>query len=91
MASPWSAEATDSPLATYTLRGPGPLKGVAELTDERTAACWVAITRNGIAFTSNAHSGNRSSFRVGPNGQVSLLAGVAAVGGTPVDLALTPD
>ena len=56
------------------------------------APCWVAITGNGkYAYTSDAHSGILSSYRLDASGNLTLLAGTAAgpVGVPLLDLAFS--
>jgi hypothetical protein len=85
------SDAADSALTTYVARGGHPIRPVEEVADGQGAACWVAVARDGVASTTNAHSGNLSSYRVRPDGRLRLLRGVAAViGGAPIELALSP-
>ena len=58
------------------------------------APCWVAITENGkYAYTSDAHSGIISSYTIGKDGKLTLLAATAAgpVGVPLLDLAFSTD
>jgi 6-phosphogluconolactonase (cycloisomerase 2 family) len=61
----------------------------------QTAACWVAITRNGrYAYVTNTGSGTISGYRIARNGELALLSadGVSAstgAGSNPQDLALS--
>ena len=58
------------------------------------APCWVAITENGkYAYTSDAHSGIISSYRLSWNGSLTLVAATAAgpVGIPLLDLAFSND
>jgi len=65
--------------------------------DHQTAACWVAVTRNGrYAYTTNTGSGSISGYRVSRCGALDLLNpdGLTAFtgdGSSPTDLALTSD
>lgn len=63
------------------------------LPDTQTAACWIAVPRNGrFAYTSNAGSATISSFTVAPDGKLALLdvaAASVAGGSAPTDLALS--
>lgn len=54
----------------------------------QSAACWVATTHYGrFAFVTNTGSDNISSFYVGHNGDLHLIAGnAAATGDMPIDL-----
>ena len=58
--------------------------------DFQSAACWIIVTKNGkFAYTSNTGSNNISSYRVGRDGTLTLLAAVAAsTGAAPIDMAL---
>ena len=57
----------------------------------QTAACWVAVTKNGrYAYTTNAGSASVSGYRIGRDGSLTLLAASAgATGATPTDLDLS--
>jgi 6-phosphogluconolactonase len=57
----------------------------------QTAACWVAISKNGAyAYTTNAGSASISSYAIGEDGSLALLDAVAgATGASPVDMAIT--
>ena len=59
----------------------------------QTAACWVAVTPNGrFGYTGNTGSDSVTAFRIGANGDLVLLAPIAARSGpTPVDVAVSPD
>lgn len=79
-----------SAVSSYVFR-----KGVLGLRsgsvpDFQSAACWIVVTKNGkFAYTSNTGSNNLSSYRVGRDGSLTLLAAVAAsTGAAPIDMAL---
>lgn len=59
----------------------------------QTAACWVAISKNGkFAYTTNAGSGSISSYAIAKDGSISLLNAVAGDTGahsTPIDMAFS--
>ena len=63
----------------------------------QTAACWVAVTKNGkFAYTTNTGSGTISGYRISRSGELTLLDadGVTAstgAGSTPLDIALSRD
>jgi len=63
--------------------------------DGQTAACWVAVTPNGrYAYVTNTGSSNVSSYRVAPDGEITLMFGVAGetgAGSAPLDVAASPD
>jgi 6-phosphogluconolactonase (cycloisomerase 2 family) len=63
------------------------------IASTQTAACWVAITPNGrFGYTGNTGSDSVTAYRIGANGELVLLAPVAAQSGpTPVDVAVSPD
>jgi 6-phosphogluconolactonase (cycloisomerase 2 family) len=56
-----------------------------------TAACWIAASKNGkFAYSANAGSASVSSYRVGQDGDLTLIAGKAGdtgAGTAPVDMA----
>jgi 6-phosphogluconolactonase (cycloisomerase 2 family) len=59
----------------------------------QTAACWVAISKNGrYAYTTNAGSGTISSYRIGRSGRIELLeaaAGSTGAGSSPIDISFS--
>jgi 6-phosphogluconolactonase (cycloisomerase 2 family) len=59
----------------------------------QTAACWVAVTKNGrYAYTTNTGSASISGYRIGRDGSLTLLAASAgATGTTPIDVDLSRD
>jgi 6-phosphogluconolactonase (cycloisomerase 2 family) len=61
----------------------------------QTAACWVAITKNGrYAYVTNALSGTISSYLVSDSGSLTLLNGAAAntgMGSAPFDMDFSED
>lgn len=56
----------------------------------QSAACWVAITKDGkYAYTTNTASNNVSSFRINGMGSVKVSSAIAAAAGTgPIDAAI---
>jgi 6-phosphogluconolactonase (cycloisomerase 2 family) len=62
---------------------------------EQTAACWVAVTKNGrYAYVANAGSSSVSSYRIAQNGALTLIdsqAGMTGEDTAPVDLAISHD
>lgn len=62
----------------------------ASVPDLQSAVCWIVVTKNGrFAFGSNTGSNNISSYSVGRDGALTLLASVAAsTGAAPIDMAL---
>jgi 6-phosphogluconolactonase len=59
----------------------------------QTAACWVAISKNGkFAYDTNAGSGTISSYTIGKDGSLNLLnaaAGSTGTGSSPIDMAFS--
>lgn len=87
------SEAGSGAVSSYRVRG-GALHVIsASVPDTQNAACWLVVTRDGrFAYTVNAASSSISSYRIGHDGSLALLAAVAASttgGGT--DAALSPD
>ena len=83
-----------SAVSSYQLERDGRLRLItASLGTTQTAACWVAVTRDGkFAFAANTGSSSISSYAVGERGDLTLLEAVA--GETPpgtaaIDLALS--
>jgi 6-phosphogluconolactonase len=82
-----------SAVSSYTVSEDGTLSVVSgSVPDFQTAACWVVITNNGrYAFVSNTGSGTVSSYKLGAQGNLSLINPVAAntgPGSSPIDMAL---
>ncbi len=80
-----------STLSSYSVNSAGVLSTIsASIPDNQAAACWVAVTKNGrFAYTTNTGDGSISSYAVGHDGSLGLLAQVAAAtgaGSTPTDL-----
>lgn len=83
-----------STVSSYIVGESGSLQPVtAALPTGETAACWVAVTRNGkYAYVANTASSTISSLGVGRDGSLTLLDAVAGSTppGTPaIDLALS--
>jgi 6-phosphogluconolactonase len=79
-------------VSSYTVSGTSTLNVArGSVPDLQTAACWVVITRSGrFAYTSNTGSDSISSYQIGENGTLTLLASVAAStgsGSAPIDMA----
>lgn len=82
--------ANASTVSSYALSG-----GTASLIDgpvatTESAACWVAVTKNGLyAYSANTGSGTVTGFRIAKDGSLHILDadGVTGVtGGAPADL-----
>ena len=86
-----------SSTSTYRITDDGTLEPISKaIGNDQTATCWIRFSRNGhFVFTGNTGSGSISSYRVSHNGELTLLAGIAAdTGGpasVPIDLDITPD
>ncbi|MET9275955.1 beta-propeller fold lactonase family protein [Kribbella sp. NPDC003557] len=87
------SEAGPSAVSSYAVRF-GRLHTISpSVSDTQAAACWLVTTRDGrYAFTVNAASSTISSYRISPDGQLSLQEAVAArTSGGGTDAALSPD
>jgi 6-phosphogluconolactonase len=85
-----------SSTSTYRITDDNTLEPISKAVgNNQTATCWIRFTRNGrFAYTGNTGTGNLSSYRVSPGGELSLLAGVAIDTGrasVPIDLDITRD
>lgn len=61
----------------------------SHVADGGTAACWIALepTAGKFVYVSNSFSASISSYLVGSDGSLTLLAGIAATAAGPIDLA----
>ncbi|BDP43699.1 hypothetical protein DAETH_36680 (plasmid) [Deinococcus aetherius] len=90
-----------SGLSSYRVEAGGALTPISgAVSDAQAASCWVVLTPDHrYAYTSNTTSGSVSAYRVGENGELTLLASVAArrdpQGGLPtsgpIDMAVSED
>ncbi|MGH3168546.1 MAG: lactonase family protein, partial [Trebonia sp.] len=82
-----------SALSSYWIGRGGALDATqAAVTDSQTAACWVALGRDGDVFVDNAGSGTISSYRVSLFGNVTFLGNTSAGNGAgPLDDAVSSD
>jgi len=86
-------------VSSYRIAADGSLVPISEsepggqTVNEQTATCWIAITTNTrFAYTTNNGANTISSYKVGPDGSLILIAAIAAeTGFAPVDLAITPN
>jgi 6-phosphogluconolactonase len=83
-----------SAVSSYDLANDGSLQVISpSVPTTETAACWIAVTRNGrFAYASNTGSGTVSGYRVSPDGGLSLLDpdGITGVTGPgPIDMAFS--
>ncbi len=62
----------------------------AAVPDTQAGSCWLVVTRDGrYGYTVNAASASISSYRIGPDGRLTLSAAVAAgTGAGPTDATL---
>jgi 6-phosphogluconolactonase len=64
----------------------------AAVSDGQTAACWIALARNGDVFVDNAGSGTIGSYQVSPFGRLTFLGNTSAgTGAGPLDNAVSSD
>jgi 6-phosphogluconolactonase (cycloisomerase 2 family) len=82
--------------SSYDVNSDGTLSVISgSVPNEQTDTCWVVISKNGkYAYMTNFGSGTISSYRIDPNGSLTLVQGTAASTGAtsqPVDLTLSRD
>jgi len=83
-----AGEAGASSVTTYALGSGGTLGDPKSASDGQTALCWIQGAGD-VYFVSNTGSNTVSSFRVGADGQPTLLHAVAATTNAgPIDLAV---
>jgi 6-phosphogluconolactonase (cycloisomerase 2 family) len=80
--------------SSYAVSKNGELRVVSgSVPDGQTAPCWLVITNNGhYVYVTNTGSSDISSYRLHPDGTLTLLMPIAATtdpGSTPIDEALT--
>jgi hypothetical protein len=64
----------------------------AAVSAGQTAACWIALDRNGDVFVDNAGNGTIASYQVSLSGQVTYLRNTSAGSGAgPLDDAVSSD
>jgi len=92
----FGGQANKSATSSYEVDDNGVLEAIdGSVATNQTAACWIAITRNGkFAYATDTGSGAITGYRISHSGRLSLLDanGVSAPtgnGSSPVDLALT--
>lgn len=87
-------------ISIYTIGDDGSLAVLADqVTNTRTAACWVAVTPDGRqAITANTGDGTVSTFAIAEDGSATLESAVAAQqtttvgrGSGPIDSAISAD
>lgn len=87
------SEAAAGAVSSYDLRKDSLDLTTPSLSDTQAAPCWLEISRDGrFAYTTNAASSTISSYRIGRDGSLTLLAAVAATTGAgPTDIAQSSD
>lgn len=83
-----------STTSSYVQQADGSLAPVTtSLGAGQSAACWIVATPDGrVAYASNTADDNVTSYSIGFDGTLTVLAPVAAnVGDGPTDMATTPD
>lgn len=83
-----------SSVSSYSLDAAADLEVITgALGTTQTAACWLIVSRTGrLAFSANTPNASISSFRIGPDGGLSLFEAQAALtgaGSAPVSMALS--
>ena len=81
--------------SSYKINADGSLTVISNnVADNQIDTCWL-VTNGDYAYGSNFGTDNISSWKVGDNGELTLLAGSAATtvgtGVFPLDLAITPN
>ncbi|MEO6005067.1 MAG: beta-propeller fold lactonase family protein [Opitutus sp.] len=90
----WGGAPGASTISSYIIGANGWAQAVtAALADTQTAACWVAVARNGkFAYVANTGSNTVTGVRIAKDNSISLLEwnGVtASTGLTPIDAAVS--
>jgi 6-phosphogluconolactonase len=82
-----------SSLSTYRITDDDTLEPISKaVPNGQTATCWTRFSKNGhYVFTGNTGSGTISAYSVTPQGDLSLLAAVAANTGGPASVPLDLD
>jgi 6-phosphogluconolactonase len=84
-----------SAVSSYNVVNGGLSVVSASVPTGQTAACWIAVSKNGkFAYSTNAGSGSVSAYQVGTDGSLSLIAGAAGITGdgtSPVDATVSND
>jgi 6-phosphogluconolactonase (cycloisomerase 2 family) len=82
-------EAAVSAVTTYVVNDDGTLSEPHSLSDGQAALCWITRVR-GFYYVSNTGSNNISGYRIGPDGQPTLIGPTGVVATTetgPIDSA----
>jgi len=82
-----------SSLSTYRITREGALEPISKaVPNDQTATCWVRFSKDGrYVYTGNKGSGSISSYSVSPQGELTLMAGVAADTGGPISVPIDMD
>ena len=84
-----------SAVSSYTASAAGLGVISASAPTGQTAACWMAVSKNGkFAYSANAGSASVSAYQVGNDGSLTLLngrAGDTGAGTAPIDMATSHD
>lgn len=84
-----------SAVSSYNVANGGLSVVSASVPTGQTAACWIAVSKNGkFAYSTNAGSGSVSAYRVGTDGSLSLINGAAGITGdgtSPIDATVSND
>jgi 6-phosphogluconolactonase len=79
--------------STYRVTSDGTLVPISKaVKNGETAACWIRFTPDGqFAFSINAGSGSISTFKLSPDGELSLVNGITVDTGGPFSLPIDAD
>lgn len=84
-----------SAVSSYNVANGGLSVVSASVPTGQTAACWIAVSKNGkFAYSTNAGSGSVSAYQVGTDGSLSLINGAAGITGdgtSPIDASVSND
>ena len=90
------SEATTGSVSSYRVGRDGGLTAISPaVSTTQTAACWIAVSRNGrFAYSTNGGSGSVTGLRIGHDGSLHLLdadgrTGVTGSGSVPLDAAFS--
>lgn len=82
-----------SAVSSYDVANGGLAVISASVPTGQTAACWIAVSKNGkYAYSTNAGSGSVSAYQVGTDGSLSLIDGAAGStgdGSSPIDASVS--
>lgn len=85
-------EAGTNSVSSYAVNADNTVSVVSgPVTDNQTAACWIASGGNGAFFVANAGSATLSSYHVANDGTVTVSPTTTTTAGGPVDLVVSSD